>query len=273
MKQWTSDHSHSYCSNNKPMELYLFVDPFCIDCWNLSIIIKKLQIEYGDYFTLKYVLCGNLNTLNRSKKKFTSQKTETTDIKNDDMPHLASISIKAAELQGKGAGARYIRRLQELFFLENADITDVNVIQLCAKRTGLDLDEFVNDIYSVSAANAYQCDLKISSEMEVTEMPALVFFNENIEDEGLKVTGLYSYDIYVQIFSEMLNDYPKPSEIPPLELFLAKNPNMATHDLALIYDQSAEQIERQMKKLQLQQKVKKINSRNGYFWKYISGGL
>lgn len=276
MKQWTFE-SSNVCSGNKPMELYLFIDPFCIDCWNLSIIIKKLQIEYGNYFTLKYVLCGHLTLINKIPKKSNeklmpsykaiNEKSNDDNMKN---PHLTSISIKAAELQGKSAGERYIRRLQELLFLEHKDITNINIIQLGAKRAGLDVDEFTRDLYSASATNAYQCDMRISSEMEVTEMPAIVFFNEKIEDEGLKVTGLYSYDIYVQILTEMLDEHPKRAEIPSLEQFLTKNPNMSTHDLALIFDQSIEQVERQMKKLQLQRKVKKINSKNGYFWQYIS---
>ena len=39
--------------------------------------------------------------------------------------------------------------------------------------------------------------------MEVTEIPTLVFFNENIEEEGIKITGYYPYDVYVQILEEM----------------------------------------------------------------------
>src|SRR5690606_4540124 len=184
------------------------------------------------------------------------------------LPHLAAISIKAAELQGKRAGIRFIRRLQELLFVENKDITDINVLQHCAQNIGLDLDEFIRDIYSPSAAKAFQCDVRISAEMEVNEMPAMVFFNENIEDEGLKITGLYSYDIYVQLLTEMLERFPKPAEKPPLELFLTNHPIMASKDLALIYDVPIQQIEKQMKKLQLQQKVQKIHAKNGSFWKY-----
>ena len=40
--------------------------------------------------------------------------------------------------------------------------------------------------------------------MEVSEIPTLVFFNENIEEEGIKITGYYPYEIYVQILTEML---------------------------------------------------------------------
>ena len=40
---------------------------------------------------------------------------------------------------------------------------------------GLDVEEFINDIHSESAAKAFQCDLKITSEMDVQEIPTLVF--------------------------------------------------------------------------------------------------
>ncbi|WP_249315300.1 ClpXP adapter SpxH family protein [Bacillus sp. FJAT-49711] len=274
-KQRLAHKPNTHYMDNKPMEIYLFIDPFCAECWSLSPIINKLQIEYGDYFTMKYVLSGNLAIWNKNLGKL-GEKKNIQQNKNQQhyyTPHLAAISIKAAELQGKRAGIRFIRRLQELLFVENADITDINVIQQCAKYVGIDLEEFIRDVYSHSSAKAFQCDLKISSEMEINEMPAMVFFNENIEDEGLKITGLYSYDIYVQLLTEMLERHPKPAEKPPLEIFLSTHPIMASKDLAMIYDVPVQQIEKQLKKLQLQQKVQKIHAKNGPFWKYTSGGL
>ncbi|MCJ7840357.1 DsbA family protein [Lederbergia sp. NSJ-179] len=273
-----------YFLNKRPMEIYFFVDPFCSECWSLSPILKKLQIEYGDYFSLKYVLAGKLSSLNQIKDRtFSCQKRWQREqgrfkkiMKNyslEQTPHLAAISIKAAELQGKKAGIRFIQKLQELLFIEDKDISDINVIQQCAKSIGLDLDEFIHDVYSETAARAFQCDLKISSEMEVDEMPSMVFFNENIEDEGIKITGLYSYDIYVQILTEMLQGCPKPADKPPLEVFLSLNPVNATQDLALIFDLPAHKVERQMKKLQVQQKVQKIGSLHGSYWKYKCNNL
>ncbi|HBZ10176.1 MAG TPA: DsbA family protein [Bacillus bacterium] len=256
---------------NKPIEIYVFIDPFCEECWLLNPIIKKLQLQYGDYFTLKQVLCGNLTVLNNGSKS----KRERT-IGNQNMmeqgtvvPHLAAISIKAAELQGKRAGFRFLRRLQELIFAEQANITDINTLEKCAQSVGLDCKEFIRDIYSSSAARAFQCDIRISSEMNVAEMPAMVFFNEHIEDEGLKITGLYSYSIYVQILKEMLGGYVQPENIPPLEKYLSSQSIITTHDLSVIYDMPYQQMERKMKKLQLQQKVEKINSTNGSYWKCL----
>ena len=104
--------------------------------------------------------------------------------------------------------------------------------------------------------------------MEVSELPAIVFFNENIEDEGLKVTGLYSYDIYVQILTELLERRPLPSDVPPLEHFLTYNTIVASQDLAVIYDMPLQHVERQMKKLQLQRKVRRVPAANGTYWQY-----
>lgn len=257
------------------MEIYFFVDPFCTKCWSLTPIIKKLQIEYGKYFSLRYILAGKLMSWNRNLQDIIELKQQSIRQNNmqrrnrlESLSHLAAISIKAAELQGKRAGMRFIQRLQELLFVENENICDVNTLQECAKYIGLDIREFLNDLYSESAANAFQCDLKISAEMEVDQIPAMVFFNENIEDEGIKVTGAYSYEIYVQILSEMYHGQPEPDEKPPLEQFLANNPINSTYELALIYDKSTNEMERILKELLLQQKVEKITTNNGDYWIY-----
>lgn len=257
IKPWLIECDDLFELHTKPIELYFFIDPFCINSWSLTSMLKKLQLEYGEYFTLKYVLCGNLQSLNCKET-----------INEESAPYLAAISIKAAELQGKQAGARFIQQLQESYFINNENVTDIHILQDCAKRAKLDLQEFKQDIYSTSAAKAFQCDLKISAEMEVEEMPTMVFFNENIEDEGLKITGTYSYSIYVQILSEMLDKKPSPRELPSLENYLSRHPFSTVEDLAFIFDQPIKKIECKLKKLQLQQKVRKIHTRHGEIWQY-----
>ncbi|MDA6151328.1 DsbA family protein, partial [Escherichia coli] len=53
----------------KPIEVYMFVDPLCPECWALEPILKKLLIEYGRYFSIKHVLSGRLATLNMGKRQ------------------------------------------------------------------------------------------------------------------------------------------------------------------------------------------------------------
>ncbi len=274
-------------SNKKPLEIYFFIDPLCPECWALEPIVKKLQIEYGQFFTLKHVLSGRLTTLNtRRKQQFEDmarvwERTASRSGMSCDgslwlenpisSPHAASIAIKAAGLQGKRQGLRFLRKVQEVVFLEKQNISDENVLIQCAKEIGLDIAEFHKDLHSESAAKAFQCDGKITAEMDVQEIPTLVFFNEDVEEEGIKVAGCYPYDMYVQILHEMLGHQPLPSSLPPLNMFLQYFQFVATTEVAVVYDVSTKDAERELKKMQLQQKVEQVPVKYGTFWKYIDG--
>ncbi|MFC7784692.1 ClpXP adapter SpxH family protein [Rossellomorea sp. GCM10028870] len=287
MTRTNSWHHLKGCGRNKkPLEIYMFVDPLCPECWALEPILKKLHIEYGQYFRIRYILSGQLASLNlatKRKQEDLAQQWDKTASRSGmscdgslwidnpiDSPYLASFAIKAAELQGKHSGIRFLRFLQERLFLQKQDISNIEVLKECAQAAKLDLNEFMNDINSSSASKAFQCDVKITSEMEVEEIPTLVFFNENIEDEGLKITGLYSYEVYVHIIEEMLASKPEKQPLPPLEVFMKYYRVVASKEIAVVYDLSIEEVEKQMKKWTLQQKVKRLPAKHGTFWKYIS---
>lgn len=277
---------HCHGSEKKPLELYLFIDPLCPECWALEPILKKLMIEYGRYFSIKHVLSGRLATLNIGRKQSYESMAELwektanrTGMSCDgnlwfenpvSSPHLASVAIKAAELQGRKAGIRFLRKLQEVLFLEKQNVSSLEVLRECAEKVGLDVAEFISDIHSDSAAKAFQCDLKITSEMDVHEIPTLVFFNENIEEEGIKITGYYPYEVYEQILEEMLLEKPERSTPPPLELFLRYFKFVASKEIAVVYNMSINDVDREMKRLQLKQIVEQIPAKYGMFWKLNS---
>lgn len=273
-------------SEKKPIEIYRFIDPLCPECWAIEPILKKLQIEYGRYFSVKHVLSGRLANLNLSKKKHYEhiaelwEKTASRSGMSCDgnlwfenpvaSPYIVSIALKAAELQGRRAGIRFFRKLQEVLFLDKQNISNFVVLKECAQSLGLDVEEFISDIHSDSAAKAFQCDLKITSEMDVQEIPTLVFFNENVEDEGIKITGSYPYEVYVQILEEMLSEKPVLSPPPPLETFIKFYKFVASKEIAVVYNMSISQVEREMKKLLLKQIVEQIPAKYGTFWRYIN---
>ena len=129
----------SYSNEKKPLELYMFIDPLCPECWALEPILKKLYIEYGRYFSMKYILSGRIANLNHRKKKNYEviadlwEKTASRSGMSCDgnlwlenpvaSPYVASIAIKAAELQGRRAGLRFLRKLQELLFIDKQNIS------------------------------------------------------------------------------------------------------------------------------------------------------
>ncbi|MGK7378610.1 ClpXP adapter SpxH family protein [Planococcus sp. 1R117A] len=245
----------------KPMELYVFFDPLNPECWELQGIIRKLQIEYGHYFSMRFVLSTKLYNLNKISK------TVNIDTNSLSHPVLASVAVKAAELQGKRAGNRFLHKMQEYLMLRTKDVSSYSILLEIAEESELDHEEFQRDFHSVHTAKAFQCDLHITREMEIDEVPSIVFFNECIEDEGVKVSGLYSYDVYETILQEMLGEERLNRQSPPSlnELFL-KYSTLATREIASIYNISDQTAERELKKQVLQQKLERINLPDQTLW-------
>nr|WP_184246669.1 ClpXP adapter SpxH family protein [Gracilibacillus halotolerans] len=268
----------------KPIEIYVFVDPLCPECWSLEPYIKKLTIEYGRFFTIRNVLTGKLSNTNADKfekpkklKDIWEKTASRTGMSCDGdlwienpiySSEISSIAIKAAELQGKKAGKRFLRKMQEQAFLNKQDISNEEVLLNCAESIRLDISEFKKDLYSNTSKKALQCDVKITNEMEVEYIPTMVFFNQSEEDEGLKISGIYPYDIYVKVLKQMLQKEPLPAKKPSLEDFISQYDFVATKEVAVVYDWSTEKAEKEMKKLQLKRIVEKVPVKYGYFWKY-----
>lgn len=267
----------------KPIEIYSFIDPVCPECWGLEPITRKLFIEYGQYFTLKHLIGTKVDVLNRYKanrRSNTNQWNQTASetgmswdddswFHNPPKSYLASIAVKAAEMQGKAAGNRFLRKLREMLFLEKRNINDHDVMLQCAELANLDVSEFQTDMSSSGTMKALRCDMKITSEMNVTVLPTLVFFNVETADEGLKVTGGYSYEVYVQILTDMLGMEPTPASPPDFQDFIRKYQFLATKEIGLIYNMDDTTVEREMKKLQLKQIVERVPVKYGTFWRYI----
>ncbi|GIO25769.1 ClpXP adapter SpxH family protein [Ornithinibacillus bavariensis] len=276
---------YSCFTAKKPIEIYVFIDPMCPECWSLEPYLKKLSIEYGRLFTLRPIISGSSKPLNHGNfdrpkklKEIWERTASRTGMSCDGdlwienpihSPITAYLAIKAAELQGLRYGKAFLRKVQEYLFLKKKNISDESVLMECAKAVKLDLQEFKADLYAVSAKKALQCDIKLAHEMEIDYMPTMVFFHKNIEEQGIKISGLYPYDIYVRVLSEMLDHTPIPSQHPPLESFVRHYEVVASKEISVVYNWSIEKAEREMKKLQLKQLVEKIPAKHGTFWQYV----
>ncbi|GGA17960.1 ClpXP adapter SpxH family protein [Psychrobacillus lasiicapitis] len=253
---------------NKPLEMYVFLDPLCSACWDMQPIIRKLQVQYGQYFTIRTVLSTQLNNLNTvcntSKEEKKQIHCEFPDIEHSVFP---SIAVKAAEFQGKKAALRFFNKIQEYLFIKTKNVTSLSVLQEIASKVNIDVEEFTQDFKSKECARSFQSDLSITSEMDVSTFPSIVFFNENIEDEGIKVSGIYPYEIYVQILQEMLYEKPEVQQPPALEKLFDRFHSLTTNEIASYYNISDQQAERELKKLLLLQKVERLVLPDVVIWR------
>ncbi|SDZ00361.1 Predicted dithiol-disulfide isomerase, DsbA family [Evansella caseinilytica] len=276
----------------KPLEIYMFIDPLCPECWALEPIVKKLQMEYSPYFTLKTVLGNELKSINKmcmcgSKREallkqlatiFNETANRTGMPCDGDVwyehsfttPYLSLIAIKAAELQGKVIGAKFLRKLREAFFLYKKNIASEEVLIECARNTaGMDVGEFQTDLHSQSATKAFHADVKTAKEMDVTSVPTLVFFNDDVEEPGLKVSGLYDYHIYVNIMKDMLGEEMEKCSSISVESFLRFYSVVAAKEISVVFDLTMGEVEKKMKTLQIRQKVERLPVKYGTLWRYL----
>nr|WP_268237392.1 DsbA family protein [Pullulanibacillus camelliae] len=266
--------SNTVSKKTKPIEVYAFVNPICPESWGMEPNMKKLVAEYGQYFTMRIILgYGSDHSEKSSQWGKTAQLSGMSfnehchEVKSC---YRASLAVKAAELQGKCAGERFLRILRERLFIDTKDINSDAVLNDCAKRAKLDLGEFKNDMESSRPIKGLQCDRRITNEMDVNEFPTLVFFNIRDDNEGIKVAGRYPYNVYVQILTETLGKQPEKQSPPKLEDFLKKHRFLATQEIALVYDKEKEEVLKELKKLRLKQVVSPVHVKHGTFWRYIN---
>jgi predicted DsbA family dithiol-disulfide isomerase len=266
------------------VEIYLFFDPFCSCCWGIQPIIKKLRVEYGEYFKLTFVLTNKVlspfckKSMKLNQFTFLVERTaHPSDSRADSIwienpisaPHIAPIAIKAAELQGRTAGVKFLYHLQMEHFLNKTNLQNIELLLKCAERANLDVTEFKSDLHSEIAIRAYQSDFKITNELQVSEVPTMVFFSNNAEEDGVKISGLYPYDVYAQLLKDIIKEEVHPQSPPPLEEYLQRKPLFSTAELALVYSLTYSEVEHEMKKLVLQQKVKREKIDHSTFWQVI----
>ncbi|WP_416151242.1 ClpXP adapter SpxH family protein [Salipaludibacillus sp. HK11] len=274
----------------KPVEIYVFIDPLCPECWSLEPIIKKLLMEYSNYFTITTFIGNEIRTLNSIRgKKHKSLVQEMAQSYNETAcrtgmpcdgdvwlenimttPYSAILAIKAAELQGKAIGSKYLRRVREALFLHKLNIAKEEVLMSCARKvSGMDVQEFSKDLHSEVATKSLQDDAKTTSEMDVESLPTLVFFNDDVNEPGLKVQGLYSYDVYVDIITEMIGKAPEKCPPMSIEQFIRFYSLVAEKEISVVFDKSMKDVHRDMKKLQIKQIVEEIQTKQGSLWRFI----
>ena len=112
-----------------------------------------------------------------------------------------------------------------------------------------------------------QVDLHIAREMDITEAPSLVFFSEDVHEEGLKVEGLYPYHIYTYIINELMGTSIEKELPPKLEEYIQQQQLVTKEELLTIYEWPEKVLNKELKKLALQQKIEKLRDPKGTFWR------
>lgn len=236
------------------IEIYSFFDPFSTDCFKLSAILSKLRLEYKQYIRIRHILNPSLRVLTKSQAQSTS-----------DLDNIA-LAYKAAELQGRLRAERFIHLVQNEIITKKDIITE-GMVNDCINNAGIDYDVFKEDLHNKVLKESLQVDLHIAREMDITEAPSLVFFSEDVHEEGLKVEGLYPYHIYTYIINELMGTSIEKELPPKLEEYIQQQQLVTKEELLTIYEWPEKVLNKELKKLALQQKIEKLRDPKGTFWR------
>ena len=195
-----------HTSHEKIFELYLFVNPlgsYCYRCEN-----ELLKFVRNSEFKVHYqfVTFHNLQTVNQYMK---NQKLPVTDLdlRNDIYMKIydAALSYKAALLQGKRLGHQFLIELQQQIHQQKREYND-DLLEEILNKVEIDKKMFYEDKSSSAVKKAYDRDLQIAQEMNVTHTPSLVIFDNSNQPYGL----LLASSITAETIAEICNGEPLP---------------------------------------------------------------
>ncbi|NTS42958.1 DsbA family protein [Flavisolibacter sp. BT320] len=270
----------------KPVRLLYFTDPICSSCWGIEPQLRKLELAYGDYFSIEYRMGGLLKSWEsyggsdvRSAADVAQHWDEASELygmpidgdvwKEDPLAssYPPSIAVKAAQLQDSEKAVRFLRRIREMVFVEKKNITRWEHLAQAALDTGLEVVQFKKD-YDTKAKDLFEEDLEKAKERSVRGFPTIFFIDE--DENQFKVYGSKPYEVYEQALLKLVpNAVAKP--VPAsYETVLHHYGSLTTKEFAVLNSKSVKEAETILAYLQQRNEAEKFDTKNGPLWRKVT---
>nr|WP_294782164.1 DsbA family protein [uncultured Flavobacterium sp.] len=266
-------------TENKPIKIIYYTDPICSSCWGIEPQLRKLKVEYGDYFEIDYRMGGLLpnwsyNSGGISKPSDVAHHWDEASLYYEmpidgdvwledplDSSYPSCIAMKAAQVQSAERAVKFMRILREALYLDKKNITKWENIAEAAKLAGLDVEKLKAD-YEGNAKKLFEVDLNLAKSLGVRGFPTLFFSDGN--NNQLTVYGSKPYASYENALLVLFSDAKKKkfSSENPLALFEIF-PTLAPKEYAVILDISDAQAKDILEKLYKERKLDKKTIKNG----------
>ncbi len=268
---------------DKPLKVQYFTDPICSTCWVVQPMLRRLKLEYGEYFDIDYRMGGLLPSWTDYQRGPITQPSDVAshweevcmihgipldgDIwLEDPLPssYPPSIAFKAAQMQDGDLAILFLRRIKEMLFLEKKNIVDLNYLENAAFEVGLDSAKFIKD-YETKAQEAFRNDLILAQNMEVGVFPTLIFTNQ--DNKTIIAKGYQEYEYFEDIIHQLIPNAQKRSlNTDPVFLFSCFS-TMTNKEFSFLSEKSVEDTEKTLDDLYERGYIDKFESKNGIIWK------
>ncbi len=271
-----------------------YTDPISIWCWGMEPTIRRLEARYADRVDVEVRMGGLFEEFGPMREYWTrmsggrwkesvrafmdavaSQHRMPMDVGGllgsmDDFTSTwpACLATKAAEVQGRAPGRRYLRRLREAGLLEGRPIHHREVQVDLATELNLDPARFHGSLEDGTAEEAFQADLKECRDRGITGFPTILCVRG---PKTLRVDGWVPWDVFDSRLRELDSDM-EPSRLDITEAsvqrVLARDGRCATREVAAVLGVPDDEAEILLDDLAVDGKIVRTEVGTGLVWEH-----
>lgn len=271
------------------VKVLYFTDPICSACWAIEPQLKKLILEYGDYFDLEYKMGGllpywdgqssvggGMSTVSdiahhwEEVSKYSGMSIDgdlwLEDPLNSSYP--PSYAYLAMKNQGINLAQKFLRRIKEMLFLEKKNISRVKYLLEAVEFVSGDKKTFLKDFNDNQVKKKLDDDLHLAREMQISGFPTLIFMG--IDSIAYKMSGINNYEEFVKVLKKAYGAELKYEAINLGEYeLLNKYHFLASKEISVILSKDESSVIESLELLQEQGKIKRSKHKFGDFWRFV----
>lgn len=267
------------------------MDPVCSTCWASSPFFRKLELEYGHVADVEYRLGGLLKSWkdyeDTHKDHITAEELKnlwnytgaTSGMSMDgnlwktnplESSYPVTFAFYAVRALKPEKALRFLRILQELTFLYQADASSLTVQKKVVKHLNIDEVAFLRYLNSKECVDQFNNDLLFRQEEKIKNFPTIYI------TDGKKKTILNhdtQYNDWKTAIESFIPDVvPQKFEGNEVDV-LNRYPYLSTFEIAVILDKSELEVFEELKKYAKEEIIEGDDYKYGKFWKLKAKNL
>lgn len=278
------------------LDVIEYTDPYCTWCWGSEPILRKIREVYGGQVQISFKMGGlvenvdtfydPLNKIGGSPERMAEQvavhwleasgkhgmpvdaQLAPEVLREMRSTYPASVACKAAQMQSKELGDRFIRRMREAAAAEGMLVHRKEVQAELAREVGLDVERFLIALQDGSAEASFRADLKEARSMGITGFPT--FLVRNAEGRDVLLPGYRSFEAFERTFQVLVGEKLVRLELDvskeSVRAFVAKYGKVATKEVCEVFGVGPEQANEVLEALLREGAISKVVAGNGFFW-------
>ena len=187
-------------------DCYLFINPLGKQCYKCEQEVMKFIERTPHKVHVHFLPFHNFKSVTQYMKN-NQLNDKNIDLRNEIYTKIydASLSYKAAQLQGKKFGRAFLMELQTQLHLLHKEYTP-ELLQEIIQIIGLDEKMFYEDKASKLVHQEYEKDQQIAQEMMVETNPSLVIFDNLNQQYGVILHQNINADIIEHVCENLHHD-------------------------------------------------------------------